>query len=78
MMIADVILVVLLVGGCFYGHFSEAKSFNKGVCRKCGNELEYFDKDSQGGRGYFCRKCGYYTWVSWFADRKFQQKGGKE
>ena len=49
---------------------SEAKSFNGGKCRECGNMLRLFDMDSQGGRGYICNECGYITWVSYNVDKK--------
>ena len=41
--------------------------FGEGVCPICGEKLEHFDDDSQGGRGYCCpsTKHSYYTWVSW-------------
>jgi hypothetical protein len=35
---------VMIVGA----YFAEKKSFNKGICRKCGGKLEYFDSTSQG------------------------------
>ena len=52
--------------------WSEAKSFNKGICKNCNTELRYFDTDSQGGRGYCCDKCNNQVWVSYNSvDRKF-------
>lgn len=74
MNIICIIIILFVLVGCLYGHYSEAKDFNNGICPKCGNKLEYFDTDSQGGRGYCCRKCEYYTWVSWFADKKYRKK----
>lgn len=48
-------------------YLSEAKKYNNGVCPLCGGDIEHFDTDSQGGRGYCCKKCRkYYIWASWF------------
>ena len=52
-----VLLMVLAIIG-------EKQAYNNGVCKRCGNSLQYFDTDSQGGRGYMC-KCGYCVWVSY-------------
>lgn len=46
----------------------EFYTFNGGVCRKCKGSLEFFDNDSQGGRGYECDGCKRTTWISWFGD----------
>ena len=43
----------------------EAKAFNNGICKNCGEKLVNFDMDSQGGRGYTCRKCNYTCWISY-------------
>lgn len=68
-----IILIVIFVLA-IYVAYSEYKSFNKGLCPKCGKKLECFDIDSQGGRGYVCRDCNYYTWVSYnFVDKKFKE-----
>lgn len=51
----------------------EEKSFNKCKCIKCETELECFDMDSQGGRGYKCPRCGHTVWVSYhIVDKKFR------
>jgi len=44
---------------------SERKSWNNGICPKCGENLTHFDTDSQGGEGWGCDKCNYITWVSY-------------
>lgn len=49
----------------FYAIHCEKKDFNNGICPKCGNKLYHFDTDSQGGRGYCCHKCPYFTWINW-------------
>ena len=65
MIICDcVVFILLLIGGMQYGIYIEKKGFNKGVCPKCG-KIKYFDMNSQGGRGYCCNSCKYYTWVSY-------------
>jgi len=48
--------------------WSESKSYNNGICKDCGKKLKCFDMDSQGGRGYTCKKCDYTTWVSYPID----------
>lgn len=49
------------------------KEFNNGVCPKCGKQLKHFDTDSQGGRGYCCNDCHYFTWVSYdCVDKNFK------
>jgi hypothetical protein len=47
------------------GWIIENKSWNGGICPECQNLWEHFDNDSQGGRGYVCRKCSKYIWISW-------------
>jgi hypothetical protein len=39
-------------------------AYNRGRCRQCGEKLEKFDTDSQGGRGYQCKN-GHTLWVSY-------------
>lgn len=66
-------LAVLLILGAigvfalaiFLASYAEARRYNNGKCVKCGNELKYFDSDSQGGRGYKCSNCGHTVWVSY-------------
>ena len=70
--LAGVILAALLAGcvGCYF----EYKYFNHGICPYCGTKLRHFDTDSQGGRGYTCGKCNYYTWVSYgIVDKSFRE-----
>jgi len=57
-------LMALLIIGGFVGWRLEVRDWNGGYCR-CGNKWEYFDTNSQGGRGYKCRDCGAYVWISW-------------
>lgn len=58
------VLAIITIGLPIIAIKYEAYHFNKGICRKCGKELEMFAIDSYGGRGYNC-SCGYYTWVSY-------------
>ena len=53
----------------------EKKDFNNGICPRCGHKLHLFDTDSQGGRGYCCHKCPYFTWISYnCVDKNFLYK----
>lgn len=64
-----VVSILIFVGIAYtiahIGIILERKSFNNGVCPKCGHKLRYFDTDSQGGRGYICDRCLYDAWVSY-------------
>lgn len=74
-----IVLVVLIIFGILGGMYLEYKSFNKGICPKCGKHLIHFDTDSQGGRGYCCRKCVYFTWISYdWIDRNHRLKALRE
>ncbi len=59
------IVMFALFGGSIIGITLEKKGYNGGRCPRCGKKLVYFDTDSQGGRGYTCRRCNYTTWVSY-------------
>ena len=64
-------LVLLFVGFLmFIGWDQDKREFNNGVCT-CGGTLEYFDTNSQGGRGYHCSKCGRYVWVTYNVDKDY-------
>ena len=54
------ICIMIYIASCF-----EARDFNGGICKRCNSRLQYFDTDSQGGRGYNCPMCNYETWVSY-------------
>lgn len=69
-MLSLIVKISLLCGlgigiPCSIGIHLERKDFNKGNCPICNHRMKLFDYDSQGGRGYCCHKCGYYTWVSY-------------
>lgn len=59
----SVIAVLLVVG--FVGFFAERRSWNHGKCPKCDTNWSRFDSDSQGGRGYKCKGCEKYIWISY-------------
>lgn len=66
--LASVSFVLGVCSICF-----ERRDWNGGQCRKCGGGWEYFDTDSQGGRGYKC-KCGEHIWISYpLIDRRKQR-----
>ena len=72
-----IVSVGLFIGiGIPYAIIREKREFNNGICPICGQKLEHFDNDSQGGRGYRCPsiKHKYYTWVSYkFIDKNFNK-----
>lgn len=57
------LIFIMIVGGLIVRN-KEYKMWNKGICTKCGNNLESFDTDSQGGTGWICRKCNHSFWTS--------------
>lgn len=64
-----IILIICLILGIIITRIKEKKAYNNGYCPNCGEKLRHFDTDSQGGRGYTCKKCGYTTWVSYNIDK---------
>ena len=73
MVLIGVVMTLILMP--FYVIHCEKKDFNNGICPKCGNKLHLFDTDSQGGRGYCCHKCPYFTWINWkCVDKNFLHK----
>jgi hypothetical protein len=63
--ISILFVLTIIVLALIIGYFLEKKAFNDGICPHCGKPLEYYDTDSQGGRGYICNHCDYGCWVSW-------------
>lgn len=59
-----IILIVAVIVWCLAVSVFERKVWNNGKCPKCGEHWEYFDTDSQGGRGYKCPKCDHVLWIS--------------
>lgn len=62
----SITILLFMVVGCIRCYFKEKKDFNNGVCPNCGKPLKHFDNDSQGGQGWCCYDCKYFTWISWF------------
>lgn len=62
---AFVLIALITTVISLLGIMLEKKGYNNGRCPRCGDPLDYFDTDSQGGRGYYCDYCGYTTWVSY-------------
>lgn len=57
------LLIIPILIACLYVSINERKRWNNGICKENGLHWEYFDTDSQGGKGY---KAGdVYTWFSW-------------
>lgn len=52
---------MLCVG--LFGSVSERREWNGGICKRNGIPWQYFDTDSQGGRGYKAGDCA--IWISW-------------
>ena len=64
----------ILMAMGFTGYFLERHKWNHGICKANGLRWEYFDTDSQGGRGY---KAGDRAmWVSWPGIDGRYQRGG--
>lgn len=59
------VMVTCLILVCRLAARAEAKDWNGGYCPICGKKLRHFDDDSQGGHGWCCDDCSYYTWVSY-------------
>ena len=57
---AGLLTLVLLI---IIMYFVNKYRFNNGICRKCGNNLRYFDTDSGGNDSYCCDKCKRTIWI---------------
>lgn len=70
-----IVIVVLVIYEILVNMYIEYKEFNNGICPKCGKHLVHFGTDSQGGRWYCCKKCVYFTCISYhWIDKKFKNK----
>jgi len=68
--IGIVIVFVVYFGAMYLDSKFEARSFNNGICPKCGTNLKLF-RGSQGRRGWKCSNCDYLIWISYpSVDRK--------
>lgn len=47
------------------GILIETYNWNGGKCRKCDHNLDFFDIDSSGCRGYSCEHCYHKVWISY-------------
>ena len=64
-MVELLVLIPFLLLGVI-GSVAERRLWNGGVCKETGERWEYFDTDSQGGRGY--RSKDKVAWISWSHD----------
>lgn len=76
MMIGLTVWALVLIAAVLLGTLCERRAWNGGRCGRHGSRWEYFDTDSQGGRGYKCRNppddcCVWisYPWVDKEATR---------
>lgn len=53
----------------------EKREYNNGHC-KCGGAWKYFDTDSQGGDGYYCKNCGKVIWINWIRVNRIDEGDG--
>lgn len=63
-MIILIIMTIIFIALVIMGIITEKRDYNKGICKICGEELKFFDTDSQGGRGYICPN-NHTVWVSY-------------
>lgn len=68
------LLMVLFSSFLAWAWVNDYKEWNHGLHRDCGTPFVLFDHDSQGGRGYTCRKCHYYLWISYPVDKDYKSK----
>lgn len=57
-----VIIAFFIISAVLYERY-ERKLFNNGICPHCGFPLICFDIDSQGSRGYSCKRCSHTVWI---------------
>ena len=62
------IFVVFSLLILIWGVKSESRNWNNGISPYDGSEWKFFDRDSQGGRGYV-DQTGNYVWISWPVDK---------
>lgn len=63
----------LLIGGII-AWIVEIRIWNNGICRKTNERWEWFDNDSQGGRGYSTQS-GRTCWISYpLVDKNYKKE----
>lgn len=72
-LIVSLAILAVICAGIVWCRTSEKKMWNGGVCQLCGSKFEYYDTDSQGGRGYKCQcedlSNRYRCWISYRVDK---------
>lgn len=58
------VLIGTILAGVIWCIRKERREWNGGRCL-CGGEWEHFDNTSQGCRGYVCRTCKTYIWITY-------------
>lgn len=58
---------------CISSYICEKRDYNGGYCKYCGRKLRRSDIDACGIREYKCDKCGYNVWVSYNADKYYEE-----
>ncbi len=59
----EMLIIAALLSLGLFAIASERRLWNGGICKKNGRSWEYFDTDSQGGRGY--QAGGQTCWISY-------------
>jgi hypothetical protein len=81
MILEGIVIFILLLSfavATFWIYMYEKREFNNGVCPRCGEYLELFDIDSQGGRGYTCPRCHkHHCWISFNIDEEHMKRRKK-
>lgn len=73
--IGTVALLILLLA---IRYLLDRQGFHKGTCPHCNHPLFFFDTDSAGERGYYCKSCHYTTWVAYDSiDKDYQESKGE-
>ena len=69
------ILFYVIVVVCFtvlaglWTKYREKSDYNEGKCQ-CGGKWTSFDRESKGGTGWVCDKCGETLWTTWIKPMK--------
>jgi hypothetical protein len=77
------ILPIVMLAGLGYAGFKlagigERRTFNKGVCLKCGGHFKYIpETEDKGSRGYKCDVCDNCVWISFGSDSGYSYTKSK-